>query len=228
MTQQAVFFTPHEDDETATLGSAIRHHLEAGIEVFVYLMTTGQNSGVALTEGLSTTDFIAARRDEMFRATRALGVRTDHVIVDPLWVQDGQLTVTLAQDMIEGFVDAHLGTWVKSYTNLPAPGRHADHVACGQAALNLLNSGTIVMDGLRLYVEPWPTVLGAFRTAHPTVNLTPERSASPEPFVKQAFQEYKVVDAPGGKHGIGHKSVGTEMDALVGDPVSYYHIPIGV
>jgi LmbE family N-acetylglucosaminyl deacetylase len=217
-----VFFTPHQDDETLAMGPAVRHHLEAGHDVHVVLMTTGQNSGVFPSTGLSVADFVAARDDEMFRATRQLGVRTANVLVSPLRTEDGQLTVSAAEDIIAAFFAEHPDAWCKSYSNKAAPGRHVDHVASGQAALNLFNAG--LFTNYRMYVEPWLTA--AFKTANPSVPITAERAAGTA-FVQQAFDQYNVHDGVGGKYGIGHQSVPSEFDAGRADPTSWVHVPVG-
>lgn len=218
-----VFFEPHQDDDTLPKGPAIRHHLEAGHDVHVVLMTTGQHSGVYPSTGLSVADFIAARDDEMFRATRQLGVRTANVHVSPLRTEDDALTVAAAEAIITAFYADYPDAWCKSYSNKPATGRHVDHIASGQAALNLFNSG--LFSNVRMYVEPW--LESAFHTANPTVTLSPERAAGTAA-VQRAFDEYKLIDAVAGKYGIGHQSVGAEFDAARPDPVSYVHVPVGV
>lgn len=217
-----VFFTPHQDDETLSMGPAVRHHLEAGHDVHVVLMTTGQNSAVYPGTGLDVASFVAARDDEMYRATRQSGVRTANVVVSPLRTQDGQLSVSIAQSIIGAFYAQYPDAWCKSYSNRVATGRHIDHIACGQAALNLFNSGQV--SNLRLYVEPW--LVSAFTTANPTVSLAPERAAGTTA-VQRAFDEYKLVDHVADKYGIGYQSVGTEFDAGRTDPVSYCHLPAG-
>lgn len=42
----AVFLSPHQDDESLTMGAAIREHVLAGRQVFVVLLTDGAGTGV--------------------------------------------------------------------------------------------------------------------------------------------------------------------------------------
>lgn len=225
MAQIVVFVTPHQDDETLSMGEDIRLHLQAGDDVHVLLQTTGQNSGVFPSTGLTVADFIAARDDEMARATRQLGVRSANVHISPLATEDGQLTVADAQAQLAAFFLDYPTAWVKTYSNRPAPGRHPDHVASGQAALNLYHAG--LFDNLRMYVEPWPTLLAAFRTANPTVALGVSSGANLGA-VQRGFDEYKAEDGVAAKYGIGHQSVGAEFDAMRPTPTSYWHVPVGV
>lgn len=216
-----VFVTPHQDDETLAMGPAVRDHLDAGHDVHVLLLTTGQNSAVRAEIGLSVEDFVAARDDELQRADRQNGVRFANIHIAADRTEDGQLTVAAAQQMISGFYADHPGAWCKSYSNLPADGRHPDHVTAGQAAVALAQSGLIT--NLRLYVEPW--LIDAFRTANPSVTVGAERIADNASLLR-AFDEYQVQDHIAGMWGIGHLSVGGEFDQARPDPVSYWHVPV--
>jgi LmbE family N-acetylglucosaminyl deacetylase len=217
--------SPHADDDTVSLGAEIRLLIEAGHRVFVLLQTTGQNSGVFPGTGLSITDFIAARDDEMRRAVRKLGVRTENLIIAPDRTQDGQLTVAAAQDMLAAVLLDHPGAWVKCYSNLilPAPLRHPDHIASGQAAWNLLQDGTIGDNDLRMFVEPWR--INDFTAAHPGVHIGTDRAAG-KAIVQGAYDEYTARDAAGFKFGIGGQSIGAELAAGRVDPVSLWHVPV--
>lgn len=217
-----LWVTPHQDDETLSEGSAIRHHLEAGHEVHVLLLTTGVNSGARAKTPLTPAQFVEARDDELFRATRELGVRRSNVHIAPSRTDDGALTVDAAEAMILAWLLDHPGAMVKSYSNLPAAGRHEDHIAAGQAAYNVLAAAG-QLGALRLYVEPW--LVSAFRTANPGVNVGPER-ASGVAAVRRAFDEYEIADKPAGKWGIGYLSVAAKFEALRQDPACWYHVPV--
>jgi LmbE family N-acetylglucosaminyl deacetylase len=219
----AVYVTPHQDDETLSKGASVRKHLEQGYEVHTVLLTTGQNSAVQPGSGLTVTQFIAARDDEMARATRQLGVLSQNCHISSHRVPDGGLTVADAEYMILDFLSTHPGALVKTYSNRPTTGRHVDHIATGQAALNLFNQGVIT--DLRLYVEPW--LLPAFKSANPGIAIGTDVAANTAA-VQAAFGEYKAVDTIGGKYGIGYQSVKAEFDAAWAAPKSYWHVPIGV
>ncbi|MFI7678572.1 PIG-L family deacetylase [Actinophytocola sp. NPDC049390] len=221
-----VYVTPHQDDETLSMGASIRRHLESGLhDVHVLLLTTGSGSGAQAIVGLSDADFSAARDDELVRAVRALGVRADHIhYASNRIVGKSTLSVCEAQSAIAAFVAAHPGAWVKTYSNRPASGRHVDHVNAGQAAVNLLTDGTLGPNSLRLYVEPW--ALQAFRSAHPSVSVGTEAAAgSTAARVRRALDEYEDVDRPGYRYGIGGISVPSYFDLVRANPVSYYHVP---
>jgi LmbE family N-acetylglucosaminyl deacetylase len=218
-----LFATPHQDDECLSMGAAARAHLEAGHDVHVLLMTNGINSGARNGSGLDRPDFALARDDEYTRAVRMLGVPFTNIHRSTFRVPDGQLSVKNAEDILSEWLDEHPGAWVKTLTNRGDPAvQHADHRNAGQAAVNLLGSGVIVANGLRLYVEPYQ--LDAFRATNSGLATSTE-SASNVAIVKSALDQYKAQDAVGSKYGFGYKSVNEAFDLVRANPVSYYHLP---
>ena len=224
-----VYVAPHQDDETLSMGSSIRRHLEAVDahgdpvhDVHVLLLTAGSGSGAQPATGLDDDAFSATRDDELYRACRALGVRFGNVhFATDRAVGDLALTVEEAQAAIAAFVAEHPGAWVKTYTNRPAEGRHPDHLHTGQAAVNLLEAGVLDPGTLRLYVEPW--LITQFRAVN-SVAIGAERTATVSR-VQRAFDEYGDADRPGSKYGIGYLSVGGTFRSLRPDPVNYWHAP---
>lgn len=220
-----LFVGTHADDESLSMGAGIRKHIEVGHEVHVLLLTAGLGSGAQVKTGLSDADFTAARDDEFRRACRALGVRAERIHITPTRSLDASpLTVEQAKAGISWFLAGHPGAWVKSYSNRLLPGanppRHVDHIASGQAAVEMLADG--LFPNLRLYVEPW--VVSAFQGAYPSLALTTESAASPSR-VRVALAEYQDVDHVGFKYGIGDLSVPTYLDQVYANPVSRYHLP---
>ncbi len=219
-----VYVTPHQDDETLSMGASIRKHLETGVhDVHVLLLTAGSGSGAQAKTGLNDADFSAARDDEYRRACRAMGVPFGnvHFALDRT-PGDTVLTVDEAEFAIAAFVAEHPGAWVKTYTNRAVAGRHVDHVAAGQAAVNLLQAGVLAPNTLRLYVEPW--AVAAFQSAYPSTSLGSETAAAPGR-VRAALDEYCDVDHVGGKYGIGYLSVPSYINQVRSNTVSRYHVP---
>lgn len=220
-------FAPHQDDDTVGL-NAIRKYVEGGHDVWVILMTTGENSGARDDVGLSLPDFIEARDDEMYRAVRAMGVRRDRLVIPSIRQPDGHLTPEFVAEVMRAWLRDHGGTdpWVKTYTNLPggtgSQARHTDHAACGWGALELIRQGVLSKDQTRFYGEPW--LINVIKAVNPGVPWSVERPAHPDR-VRNAVFEYTDVDLSGGKHGCGNVSVPTIMASTKADPVSYYHVP---
>lgn len=216
-----LYVSPHADDESLSMGSSIRNHLEDGHDIHVLLLTTGVSSGALGPSGLTVEEFAAARDDEYMRALRRLGVRYPNIHFASDRPANDELTVEVAQAQIEAWLAARdPGVWLKTYSFRPANGRHQHHVDTGVAAHNLLAEGAVA--NLRCYVEPW--LLGAFKTANPGVNVGVE-SATGSAVVKAAVGEYKAHDGVGAKYGIGYMSVPTVVDGAIADPRNYYHAP---
>src|ERR1700753_107774 len=211
-----LFVSPHQDDDTISMGVAGRDHAHA---VHVLLLTPVETTAVRTELAMDVADFVAARDDELLRATRQVGVRTANVHISPDRVPDGTLTADAAQAMVAAFLDDNPGAWVKSYSDLDVPGKHLDHLASGQAVRALLVTG--VVTNWRCYVEPW--LLFAFRTANPGVTVGTER-VSDNTGVLRGFAQYQVQDHVAGMYGIGYLSVGAEF-AENTPPLSYYHVP---
>jgi hypothetical protein len=85
----ALFYTPHQDDETLGMGASIAEAVRKGHPVFVVLMTNGKNEGIKnLLNGnqvceyhhekhsfnLTDNEVIAARNAEFIAACKTLGV----------------------------------------------------------------------------------------------------------------------------------------------------------
>jgi LmbE family N-acetylglucosaminyl deacetylase len=212
---QVLFVTPHQDDETLSMGAAIRNHLEAGHDVHVLLLTNGLGSGVQARIGMDDVAFAAARDDEYRRACRRLGVRFDNIHFADDRPRGGELTAETARAQILAWLDGRTDVWLKSYTDrLGNPSRHPDHEAAGQAAVSLLDSGAVT--NLRLYVEPWTTVSGVTVSAEHAVGTA---------IVQAALDEYKAKDGVGGKYGIGYQSTPSYFDLVRPSPTSHYHQP---
>jgi LmbE family N-acetylglucosaminyl deacetylase len=218
-----VYVTPHQDDETLSMGASVRLHVEAGHDVHVLLLTAGSGSGAQAKTGLDDVEFSAARDDEYRRACRAMGVRSENVHFSAYRaVGETVLSVADAQAAIADFIAEHPAAWVKTYTNRPIAGQHVDHTAAGQATANLLADGTLAPNTVRFYVPPW--CVAAFQSAYPSIALGSETAGS-STRVRRALDEYCDVDHVGGKYGIGYISVPTYINQVRSNTVSRYHVP---
>jgi LmbE family N-acetylglucosaminyl deacetylase len=216
-----LFVSPHQDDESLSMGAAIRKHIEANHDVHVLLLCGGVESGAQANSGLSRPAFGYARDDEFIRATRQLGVPYENLHFARVTPADGTLTVQLAYDAILDFTERHDDeVWLKTYSNLPATNRHSDHINSGQAGLQALQNGLVA--NLRMYVEPW--LISAFQNANAGVTLSTDVAADPS-WVVKALDEYGIVDPKGQKFGIGFQSV-SYFAGVKANPVSRYHLPV--
>lgn len=125
-TGPAVFFTPHQDDETLSMGASIVQHVRAGRTVYVVLLTTGQNSWVH-TLYPSTEVFIAERDREFVAAVKAMGAIP---VIPAERAVDGQLTVAFAESVMQQWIAKYPDGSFKTMSETDA---HPDHAAAGQA-----------------------------------------------------------------------------------------------
>ena len=90
----AIFYSPHQDDETIGMGASIAEHVRIGRPVYVVLFTNGLSSGaINILNGkekcsnhktfhhfnLSLEDFFNARNNEFIAACKKLGVHRVYI-----------------------------------------------------------------------------------------------------------------------------------------------------
>lgn len=213
-----LFVAAHQDDETLTMGAAISNHIDAGHDVHVAVLADGGGSAVRAQLGMTRAEFVAARDDEFRRACRALGVLADHIHLPRLGHRDGELDEDRAADTLLELLARLPGARVKTHTNRHITGRHPDHAAVGQAAVNLHHDDHI--DDLRLYVEPYH--LTTYKQTWPAPGAEP---ATTPARVRAAVAEYRRDDPEAGMWRIGDRSVRPLLDLVEATPTSYVHHP---
>lgn len=209
----AVFFVPHQDDETLTMGADIRAHYLAGRDIRIVDVTDGSASGVkntmCQTRGycLTTAEFIAARRAEQLAAIRQLAP-TSHVYYEKY--VDNTLTVAQATSVINKYKALYPNG---SYKTMSWLDDHHDHANLGTAMRNLCNAGQIPNGDCRFeqFRRYWLSkpISGGFIAGN--VN------------VLAAYDEYFVWNPSIGRYAIGSQSVPTDFDAAYADPRTKYH-----
>lgn len=81
----AIFYSPHQDDETLGMGASIAEHVRAGRAVYVVLLSNGANSGMLsyiqqnYNPNATMQDVINARNNEFIAACIALGVHRVYI-----------------------------------------------------------------------------------------------------------------------------------------------------
>ncbi len=212
----AVYFSPHQDDESLGFGGSIKRHLAAGRPVFVELMTRGQATGVRTTLAngathvwpptgishvhnytLSTTQIADARTKEFLAATSTLGVTG--VFLNPY--PDGGLTAAN--------VAGRISWWRANATGLSLKGTvsdsydsafNPDHKAVWDA---LTGSGHSDIRGYLVY---------QFGNHTGRYSATEALSATECSAKKAAHAAYKLWSPSSGRYGIGYHSVKALFD----------------
>lgn len=209
----AVFFIPHQDDETLTMAADIRAHSVAGRQVVIVLVTDGSASrdrdAMCINKGVCLTvpEFVTARNAEQFAAIQHLAPGAQIFYEN---YQDGALTEAQATTAISKYVSLFPNG---SYKTMSWLDEHPDHIALGQALRTMDNAGLIPnsdsrFEQFRAYWDSMP-MTGLFVDADATV--------------AEAYDEYYYWNPPIGRYAIGSQSVPEFFDAARLDSRSKYH-----
>lgn len=233
--EPAVFFSPHQDDETLGMGGALREHVLAGRPVFVELMTNGDGSGVRgkLDDGgshpwhdgshvysLTKAQFSMARDAEQLDALRRLGVTG----VFRSGVPDGTLTVADVRTRIQWWIDnGGPGLSLKGtvsgdkarYSEYDAAS-HPDHNAVWDA---LMGSGFDDIRGYLVYQQDPGNRTGRFSGRKDLSN------AGVCGAKRDALNAFKVWAPGSGRYAVGYHSVRTLFDGASDDCYEWIVVP---
>ena len=235
-------FSPHQDDETLSMGSFVAESVSNGCDVHEILCTDGSASWVRgeLANGagcdfhdglhlfdLSIPEFVKARDTEFEAGCEAVGVSSANVNIDADRAADGKLTLSQARGLILKYIDMYPDAVVCAISPLVGPSQHVDHRALGQAALDLYREGYI--KELRLFVEPYN--ISEFVESNPDLRLFRSSALSQDCVAKlhAAVGSYSDWEPALGKYAIGYHSVGAYFD-LMGDTkaMSVWHSAAGL
>jgi LmbE family N-acetylglucosaminyl deacetylase len=81
----AIFYSPHQDDETIGMGASIAEHVRSGRPVYLVLLTNGANLAMLgflrekYNQNATMEDLTRARNNEMIAACMALGIHRVYV-----------------------------------------------------------------------------------------------------------------------------------------------------
>jgi LmbE family N-acetylglucosaminyl deacetylase len=224
-TRPAVFFSPHQDDESLGMSGSVAAEVAAGRQVFLELMTGGQESAVRTTlanggreswhpgthtYSLTIAQFSLARTKEFLDAAARLhvtgvflnGFQENHLTPDQVtrridfWKRWGGDGLSLHGTA--GAEDPGSGT----------TGPHPDHVAVWTA---LNQSGVRDVTGHLIY--QYRTHLGTYDER---VDFTGVCGAR-----RNALAAYKVWNPSQGRYAIGYHSVRTLFDSSAADCAEY-------
>ena len=233
MVDATLFFTPHQDDETLSMGSAIIEHVEKS-DTHVILCTDGSKSIIrkVLDDGgtcsyhikdvhkysLSESEFSKDRDEEFKDSCEAMGVKESNIHIEDN--RDGELNKEKAREIILKYLEEYPDAKVKTVTPFKASGIHEDHRALGEAALELYREGKI--KDLRFYVEPYD--YKDFKKVNPNVEVWKVLPSQEEKLLS-AMNAYKRWNPESGHYAIGYHSVKSHFDELATNKIQYVHAP---
>ncbi|MCH5586235.1 PIG-L family deacetylase [Shimazuella sp. AN120528] len=232
-TPPAIFFIPHQDDETLSMGVAITQHLDAGREVIAVLYTDGAGSiaqkilnGEAssswwggthnpVTEGYGHIDnqrFSDARTHELKSALMQLGVKPENIHIRNL-TSDGTLTLDEMKSLVMEYAQKYPGASFKAMSQHDSS---LSHSISGQALVDLYNQKAIT--DVRLYVSrnDWNRV---------TVGSTITPNTSQAFRVKKAAFVYQAWNPMADSFAIGYHSVSPQFNSMLANIQNRQHLP---
>ncbi|MGP8299515.1 PIG-L deacetylase family protein [Streptomyces inhibens] len=239
----AIFYSPHQDDESIGMAGSIREHKEAGRAVHLVLLTNGINQALldimngvngpcplgtkcrqpdhAL--GLTMGDLIAGRNAEFTAAAQQLGVDEVHVIGfnDDDVTTDRAGFIERVKAVIIGFEARFPGAshklvsgWRDQVPSESSP--NPTHSACRDAAEGL-------RDRITDFRFHWTYAYfreQSARTADFVLDLSDAQFAAK----RQAILEYNRWEPDNGRYALGYHSVSTLLENASSDPHEYIDV----
>ena len=223
-----VFYTPHPDDETLSMGVLIAAAVGRGDRVIVVSLTDGRTTGAVTAidsqlaaerrhrpgtpPALLTEDEVAAARiGELRRATADLGVAAGDVFLAHLdgggTDGGGVVTVAEAAAVIRAFAARYPGA--THVTMSDAAERQQDHLDAGVALRQLLDVGIVTAAQWTVSRLWWQLPVPRWSWALPT---PADRSR-----VRRAALEYELWNPADGEYAVGFHSVRWQFAALAED-----------
>lgn len=210
-----VFYPQHQDDEVLWAGSAIVEAIKERGRDHVYVVQVSNGSGISVFnryeqyKGLTREQKTKLRENEFLASVEALGIKKENIILLPEINKSDTTDFNLMEKVALDFEKN-----LKSVTHIAHTYKlddHLQHIKNGSVIQSLYNSGKI--KDAKYFVKP--------QFAH-KIDLDKKivyKADTNEEYekVKEACEQYKIVDEKNGREGIGYKSDHKSFDNLVGD-----------
>ncbi|WP_028776175.1 PIG-L family deacetylase [Shimazuella kribbensis] len=232
-TPPAIFYIPHQDDETLSMGVGITQHLDAGREVIAVLYTDGAGSVAQkilngevgsswwggthnpVKEGYGHIDnpkFSSSRTNELKSALMQLGVKPENIHIRNL-SSDGILTLNEVKQLVLEYESKYPKA---SHKAMSQHDGSLSHALSGQALVDLYKQKAI--SDARLYVSRndfTRVTVGSLVT--PTTNQAFR--------IKKAAMVYQAWNPVVESFAIGYHSVSTQFNSLLAKIQNRQHTP---
>ncbi|PFG04415.1 PIG-L family deacetylase [Bacillus sp. es.034] len=201
--ETSVFYSPHADDETLSLGPSILRQIDKGNEVAVVLLSHGEASQSIkkVNEKLKDKDLPAISKEEFGnsrvkefkKSVEELGVNSENVYIYDL--PDGDIekedVMKIMKEMNKRYPDAR--HHALSYNDA-----HRDHAASGAALKELADDGTISSALFYLPVQEFENM--EYDDAYPVPDSLKDN-------YKKSLAAYRIWKPEEGLYSIGYTSV---------------------
>lgn len=208
-----VFYPQHQDDEVLWAGSAIVEAIaEKGQDnVFVVLVSNG--SGIAVFDkneqykNLTKDQRSSYRNREFLASLNSLGVKKENIIMLPKLNSNGDTDFNTMENIALEFERNF-----KSVTHVAHTYKfddHLQHIKNGSVIQGLYNTGKI--KDAKYFVKPQ----FAYKI-FPTKKIIYNADSNEEyKMIKEACEQYKIIDVSNQREGIGYKSDYKSFDTLL-------------
>ena len=127
----AFFFTPHQDDEVLSMGTAIKAMVNSKHRTYVVLLTDGSSSWYCLRVFATKAQCVAERDMEFINGVRSMGAIP---IIPRHRATDGKLTVAYAQHIFSQYHTIYPTAMLRTMSQYD---KSPDHANLGTALYNL-------------------------------------------------------------------------------------------
>lgn len=239
----AIFYSPHADDESLSMGLDIANHVRAGRDVVLVLATIGASSAMLdilngrvfddqagvthspTLEGyadgtLDNTKAGNARIKEFTSAAsqyRLYGGGRGQFVIDTSWKKpDSGLTDSMADDIIWYYASRYPNG---SHKTMSWTDPHPDHAALGKA-LQRSKASTAIHDA-RWYVQIENLQYAQNAGVYPW-EVTPDDQSVVDT-LRRALRCYQAWNPAAGSYSFGYRSVKGTFDSQVSNPKGWVH-----
>ncbi|SEN79749.1 PIG-L family deacetylase [Lihuaxuella thermophila] len=233
LTTPAIYYVPHQDDETLSMAVDIAQHIDAGREVIAVLYTSGAGSAAhrmlngeissgwwggyhnPATEGYAPLDdaaFTAARTNEMKCALLQLGVKPENIHIRPV-DDDGAYSYNEVKNLVLEYATQYPGASHKAMSYHDSTYTHAD----GGRALNDLYNAGVITDA-RFFVSRYD-----WNQPRPGWIITPTTDQALR--VKHAAKCYEAWNPVVNSYAVGYHSVHNQFESMLANIQNKIHRP---
>lgn len=213
-----IWYVPHPDDETLSMGGHIYRHYQAGRQNIVVLLTKGEGTsainGINNKLGLEGYPTIGTAQLKDARV-REFTLAIDRLAVVQVYIHelpDGGVTKSAVYNIIQNMENTYPGA---SHKTMTYHDNHSDHSSAGEALLQFYNDGGT--SDARFYIkrQQHSTVSGYYVSFNDEMRQAKRR----------ALSAYKIWYPEEGFHSVGYISVPGSFDAQYDNPIEKYHKP---
>ncbi|WP_052356827.1 PIG-L family deacetylase [[Clostridium] dakarense] len=208
-----VFYPQHQDDEVLWAGSAIVEAIKERGQDNVFVVLVSNGSGIAVFDKneqykkLTKDQKSSYRNREFLASLNALGVKDENIIILPKLNSNGDTDFNAMENIALEFEERF-----KSVTHVAHTYKfddHLQHIKNGSIIQGLYNTGKI--KDAKYFVKPQ----FAYKI-FPTKKIIYNADSNEEyEMIKEACNQYKIIDENNQREGIGYKSDHKSFDKLL-------------